>query len=281
MLSLRLKPLVAAAALMTAGFMVTPTLGVAKDLGIEGTVYEPIEEDFRIMLMRLIARQDWTQHTEALEQSAKDYTKNLPDYFLPRATSTQTIWKDVGIVTTEDITMPWVDGETGSVFEPEQVLAISAGTYLNPIAEMPAAAIERLFVFDATDPEQMAFARELMLENIPQLSFMLVAGDLGPIAKEMNRPIYHPAPAMLERFELKAVPSLVGFGKGPHQGHMAVTQFAMPTTVETVKSAWFGLAYSGYTPDEIVDFESVSTRHSPETSSSSSDAPAQPKEPQP
>lgn len=261
----------ALAAAFAVGLGTLPSVpAVAKDLGVEGTIYEPIEEDFRIMLMRLLARQDWTQHARALEQSARDYTANLPNYFVVRAEKTQTIWKDVGIVTTEDITMPWVDHQTGSVFEPERVLAVQAGTYLNPIAEMPSAAIERLFVFDATDPEQMALARELMEQNIPQLSFMIVAGDLGPIAKEMNRPIYHPAPAMLDRFELKAVPSLVGFGKGKHQGHMAVTQFKLPVTPEQVKGAWFGLPYSGYTPDEIVDFAPVSTHQSTESSEGAS-----------
>lgn len=261
----RFTPLALAAVLAVGLGASHHQLAQAKDLGIEGTIYEPIEEDFRIMLMRLIARQDWTQHAEALEESARDYTKNLPSYFVVRADKTQTIWKDVGIVTTEDITLPWVDGQTGSVFEPEQVLAVKAGTYLNPITEMPAAAIERLFVFDATDPEQMALARALMVANIPQLSFMIVAGDLGPIAKEMNRPIYHPAPAMLERFHVTAVPTLIGFGKGQHQGHMAITQFKLPTSIEEIKGAWFGLPYSGYTPDEITDFEPVKTSHSAES----------------
>lgn len=260
----RLTPFALAAALAVGAGALFQAPASAKDLGIEGTIYEPIEEDFRIMLMRLIARQDWTQHSRALEQSARDYTANLPNYFVVRADKTQTIWKDVGIVTTEDITMPWVDHEKGSVFEPERVLAVQAGTYLNPIAEMPAAAIERLFVFDATDPEQMALARALMVQNIPQLNFMIVAGDLGPIAQEMNRPIYHPAPAMLDRFELKAVPSLIGFGKGQHQGHMAITQFKLPVSIEQVKSAWFGLPYNGYTPDEITDFQPVVTRQSAE-----------------
>ncbi|CAB5514430.1 hypothetical protein LMG26857_03489 [Achromobacter anxifer] len=278
----RFTPLAMVATLLLGAGAFMHLSAQAKDLGIEGAIYEPIEEDFRVMLMRLLARQDWTQHAEALEESARDYTKNLPSYFVVRADKTQTIWKDVGIVTTEDITLPWVDGQTGSVFEPEQVLAVKAGTYLNPISEMPAAAIERLFVFDATDPEQMALARALMVENIPQLSFMIVAGDLGPIAKEMNRPIYHPAPSMLDRFHVTAVPTLIGFGKGQHQGHMAVTQFKLPTSIDQVKSAWFGLPYSGYTPNEITDFQPVSTSHSAEfKTNSSSVKPAAAQEPTP
>ena len=225
----------------------------AGDLGIEGTVYEPIEEDFRIMLMRLLARQDWTASIDDLKESARNYTKNLPAYSLPRATETKTRWKDVGVVVSEDIYLPWVDWDTGSVFEPTQKLAVPAGSYLNPIAQMPSRAIERLFVFDATDPEQLAFAKELMKLNIPQLSFMLIAGDLGELSEEMNRPIYHPAPQMLEKFYIEAVPSLIGFGKGTHQGHMAITEFKLPSDAKTVTNAWFGLPYSGYAPSAIPD----------------------------
>jgi conjugal transfer pilus assembly protein TraW len=228
----------------------------AKDLGIEGQIYELLEEDFRVMLMRLMARHDWTERQEELKASARDYTKNLPAYFMPRAEETRTRWKDVGIVITEDIFLPHVDRETGSVFAPDEKLAVPAGTYLNPIAKMPSAGIERLFVFDATDPDQLAAAKELMKANIPQLSFMLIAGDLGPLAEEMNRPIYHPPPSMLEKFYVRAVPSMIGFGRGQHQGHMAVTEFKLPLDAKDVKRAWFGLPYPGYDPTALTDVPS-------------------------
>lgn len=246
----RIKQLLSAIG-MSIAFAMQP--GYAKDLGIEGKVYEPIEEDFRITLMRLIARHDWSESQQELKASAEDYTKNLPHYFLPRADETKTLWKDVGIIVTEDIYLPWVEWETGSVFDPGSVLIAEKGTYFNPIGKLPAAAIERLFLFDATDPEQMALARALMVQDIPNLHFMLVAGDLGPIAKEMNRPIYHPTPTMLEKFHVKAVPSLIGFGRGKHQGHMAVTSFKLPTSIDDVKSAWYGLPYPGYNPENIAD----------------------------
>jgi hypothetical protein len=227
----------------------------AKDLGVEGQIFEPIEEDMRVMLMRLIARVDWSESAEALKDSAQNYTKNLPAYFLPRADKTATVWKDVGIVVSQDIYLPWVDWKTGSVFEPQQKLAVEKGTYLNPIAKLPAGAIERLFLFDATDPEQMSFALELMKANIPQLNFMAVAGDVGAMAKELDRPIYHPTPTMLEKFHITSVPTLIGFGRGPQQGHMAITSFKLPSDVATVKRAWFGLPYQGYEPDSLPDVQ--------------------------
>ena len=226
----------------------------AKDLGVEGQIFEPIEEDMRIMLMRLLARQDWSESAKEMEESARSYTKNLPAYLLPRADKTETVWKDVGIVVTEDIYLPWVDWETGSVFEPTPKLAVQKGTYLNPIAKLPAAAIERLFIFDATDPEQLAFAKDLMRQDIPQLNFMLVAGDPGELSTEMNRPVYHPPATMLDKFHVTKVPSLVGFGRGQHQGHMAVTTLKLPADAAVVKRAWFGLPHAGYDPDSLSDY---------------------------
>jgi conjugal transfer pilus assembly protein TraW len=226
---------------------------LAHDLGVEGQVFEPIEEDFRIALMRLIARQDWTRELSGMRQSADDYTKNLPTFYLPLAQKTQTHWKDVGIITDRDIFLPSVDWEHGSVFDTTPELAVPAGTYLNPVAKMPAAAIDRLFIFDATAPEQVALARQLMAANIPLLRFMIVAGDLGPLSKEEKRPIYHATQDFLDKFQVSAVPALVGFGKGPHQGHMATTEFKLPVTVDDVRRAWYGLAYPGYDPEHIAD----------------------------
>lgn len=226
----------------------------AADLGIEGQIYEPLEEDFRMTLLRLMAKHDWTEQQDELKQSAENYTKNLPSYYLPRATVTRTQWKDVGIVTTEDIYLPWVDWKTGSVFHPGRILAAPAGTYLNPIAHMQARSIERLFIFDATDPDQLEFARALMVQNIPQLSFMVVAGDVGEMSKEMDRPIFHAIPTMLDKFHVEALPTLIGFGKGPHQGHMAITEFALPgTELSDIQKAWFGLPESGYDPTTLSD----------------------------
>lgn len=213
----------------------------AKSLGTEGVVYPVLEEDFRIMMMRQVATHNWDEDLADLQDSANGYTKNLPAHFRPLAESTVTRWKDVGVIVTEDIYLPWVDWETGSVFEPESRLAIKAGTYVNPLEGLSSAAVPRLFVFDATDPDQLALAKELIGAKISNLNFMLIAGDLGELSKELNTPIYHPAPTMLEKFHIRAVPTLIGFGRGKHQGHMAITEFKMPSTMAEVLSGWNGL----------------------------------------
>lgn len=248
-----LKVAGAALVVMAAGAAVVPEVAVSRDLGIEGQVFEPIEEDFRLAMLRMVARHDWTREIQNLEQSARDYTKNLPQFYLPLAERTQTRWKDVGLVTSEDIYFPTIDWETGSVFEPQQMLAVPAGTYLNPVAQLPSAAIDRVFVFDATAPDQLEFAKQLMRLNIPLLSFMIVAGDLTPISNEMQRPVFHATEDMLRTFQVRAVPTLIGFGRGPHLGHLATTEFKLPMTPQDIHLAWFGLPYPGYDPNQFVE----------------------------
>lgn len=228
---------------------------MALDLGIEGQVFEPIEEDFRLAMLRMMAMHDWAVNIDELETSAKEYTKNLPQFGMEVVEKTATRWHDVGIITSEDIYLPWIDWETGSVFEPEKKLAVKAGTYLNPIAHLPSAAIDRLFIFDARVPEQLESAKALMQKNIPLLNFMITAGDLGPIAKEMGQPVFHLTPDIKERFEITRVPVLIGFGRGQHLGHAAVTELKTPVQEADIKNAWYGLPYEGYDPEYIPEME--------------------------
>jgi hypothetical protein len=66
--------------------------------------------------------------------------------------------------------------------------------------------------------------------------------------------VYHAIPTMLQKFHVEAVPTLIGFGKGPHQGHMALTELAVPgASLDDIQKAWYGLPYSGYDPATIPD----------------------------
>lgn len=213
----------------------------ATDLGVFGQVYEPIEEDVRVLMLKLVAERDWQQDLDGLKQSAENYTANLPANFLPRATETRTQWKDVGIEVTEDVYFPYVDWETGSVLEPEQRLAVPKGTYFNPLVHLSLGIPPRMLVFDATDPEQLAFAQGVAALNIPALQLISIAGDVAKLTDTFGRPVYYGSRSMFEPFALTAVPTLVGFGEGAHLGHLAATQIKLPAAPESVHAYWFGL----------------------------------------
>ena len=215
----------------------------AVDLGVEGAVYEPIEEDLRIAMLRMIAKEDLRPMQQALLQSAENFTKELPSYYLPRAEKTVTRWKDAGAEVTEDIFIPGVpDWENGSVRDMKPVLLAKKGTYVNMISDLPVEAIPRIFLFDATDPDQLQLAKEVAAAKLDHLALIAIAGDVKELSELMDGPVFHPGNQLLTQMNVRAVPSLLGFGKGWHQGHIAITEFALPSSVDEVKRAWFGLA---------------------------------------
>ncbi len=219
-----------------------PCSSFAVDLGIEGAVYEPIEEDVRITFLRLIARADIKGMQDDLRHSAENFTKELPSYYLPRADKTNTRWKDAGGLVEEDIYMPGIpDWETGSVTEMQPMLLAKKGTYVNMLTELPVEAIPRIFLFDGTDPDQLGLAKELAQAKLENLALIAIAGDVKDLSELLDGPVYHPGNQLLTQMNVKAVPTLLGFGKGWHQGHIAITEFATPSSVDQVKAAWFGL----------------------------------------
>lgn len=214
----------------------------AKDLGTEGVVFEPIEEDIRIAMLRMLANEDPKRFEREMRESVENYTKNLPSMYLPRAERTVTRWKDAGAVVGEDIYLPTVtDWENGSVAEPVQALLAPKGAYFNPVAHLPPESIPRIFLFDATDYEQLQLAKELAVLKLENFALISIAGDVGELSELLETPIFHAGDLLIPQMQVRAVPTLLGFGKGWHQGHIAITEFKLPASAKDVQDAWFGL----------------------------------------
>ena len=214
----------------------------AKDLGTEGLVFEPIEEDIRISMMRLLANEDPQRFEREMRESLDNFTKTLPSFYLPRADRTLTRWKDAGAVAGEDIFVPALsDWQNGSVTEPEQALLAAKGTYFNPVLNLPVEAIPRIFLFDATDYDQLQLAKELAILKLENFALIAIAGDVGELSDLMDTPIFHAGDLLIPQMQVRAVPTLLGFGRGWHHGHIAITEFKLPATAKDVQDAWFGL----------------------------------------
>ena len=215
----------------------------AKDLGVEGAIYEPIEEDIRVTFLRRIAREDPSRFGREMLDSVNNYTKNLPSMYLPRADRTVTRWKDAGALVAEDVFMPSIpDWKKGSALELEPVLLAAKGTYFNPVAHMPAQAIPRIFLFDATDYEQLQLAIELAALKLENFALIAIAGDVGELSELLDGPVFHAGDMLIPQMQVRAAPTLLGFGQGWHQGHIAITEFKLPASAQDVKAAWFGLS---------------------------------------
>ena len=207
----------------------------AKDYGVQGNVFEIIEKDIRQSLMESAADADWKKAADEAQESAKTYIDRLPKRGFGTADKTFTTWVDPSMVLSSDIQAPMQqpDGSYAwRVLHPK-------GTRVNPLQY--SRPITGMFFFDGSKPEQVELLREL-LEKEP---FRLVpveagAGNLNTLSGDFQRPIFYASDAMLSRFQVRHLPSLLYPGDGERNLYLGVTAYAMPFSAATVLKTWSG-----------------------------------------
>lgn len=208
---------------------------LAEDMGVFGRVWDIEEIDLRKTLAEQIARVDQAAIQRELETSAKNYLKSLPADYLPKATATRTRWVDPSVVVSQDIYAPieQPDGRYGW-----EVL-VPAGTRVNPLTEVRPT--ENMLFFNAKDPEQVDFALAALRARPRNLMLVATDGDVGALSAKIQVPVYHSNPSIIERFEIRATPSLLGVGTGERELFLAVTEFESPYDPLLIERAWNGL----------------------------------------
>jgi len=189
-----------------AGLMRTDWLEQALDagrqgnLGTRGPVNEIREPDLLIELERRLAALDLTaMKARAIERAFG----RLHLERLPVATEDRSRWIDPTLTAAADIQLP--DG----------TLLVKAGDSVNPLAQLPFT--QRLVVFDATDPRQVAFAQARAAERSAKASLFLLTdlprergwSGLEQLVTQLDRQVFLLTPMLLQRFALQRVPAVV------------------------------------------------------------------------
>ncbi len=174
--------------------------GRQRDLGARGPVTEIREPDLLVEFERRLAALDLTaMKARALERAFG----RLHLERLPTATEERTRWIDPTLTAAADIQLP--DG----------TLLVKAGDTVNPLAQLPFT--QRLVVFDATDPRQMAFAQERAAEPSPRATQFLITdlprergwAGLEQVMTQLDRQVFLLTPMLRQRFALQRVPAVV------------------------------------------------------------------------
>lgn len=174
--------------------------GLKGDLGAHGQTYPVTEIDLLEAFQQKAREFDWEKWKT---KAAEDYWKKAPFTELPLATARRVREIDPTVVVPKDIVTP--DGK---------VIA-KAGETFNPLESV--GFHQTLVIYDATDPEQVAFARKTLVEargakvKLITTSIDRTKGADGYIDMEiaMNHPVYMLNSAVRDTFHLERVPSTV------------------------------------------------------------------------
>jgi conjugal transfer pilus assembly protein TraW len=220
-------------ALFAAALLATLGLAHAKDHGVQGNVWPIIEVDMRQTLLESAARTDWGKVNQQVIESGKRFLSNLPKRQLPQASQTGTAYFDPSLVLTSDIQAPVKQGDGTYKWE---VLA-AKGSKVNPLDSYHP--VTALFFFDGSQQDQRDLLKKLFASGEERIvPIEAGSGDVKDLGDTFERPIYHASDAIVSRFQVKYLPSLVYPGTGTNSKYIAVTSFGQPYKPEEVLHAW-------------------------------------------
>lgn len=215
----------------------------AKDLGIHGNVWPITEVDIRQMMLEDAAKADWGKVQEEIKDNAKTYLERLPKRQMPSIDVTTTEWFDPSIELEADIQAP-VQLPDGSYAW--QVLA-KKGTRVNPLHQVRPT--QALFFYDGGNEEQLKFVKALALKEPEKIMFIEAGtGSVKQASEDMSMPVYHANDAMLQRFQVRYLPTMVYPGTGPNTNVLGVTAFAFPYSLSEVLTTWADFGFKLQTP---------------------------------
>ena len=168
----------------------------AVNLGTVGTTYEIVEKDALIALQERARQVNWNKvfSREKTEKLIKKYRpKNL--VFLPRAEKDNTFHVDMTY--TLDFDIP--DGKGGILYP--------RGYTFNPLEYVQMPTI--LVVIDGDEPDQVGWFKQSPYDKDIKTMLLLTKGSYAEISKELHRPVFYADKRIIDRLNLKAVPSVV------------------------------------------------------------------------
>lgn len=216
-----------------------PTLGSSHDFGVKGELYPIIERDIRVMMVEQAMGQDWDAANDELTGSGKSYSKRLVKRYMESPEKDTQVWIDPSIELTSDIQAP-VKQSDGTY---EWQILYPKGTKVNPLNTAPP--LTTFVFFDGENSKQLDLVKKLIAEDY--LKFVPIeagAGNLEKDIKELGRPVYYANDAMISKFSITTLPSLLYAGKDDKKEFLGLSSFASPFEVNHVLSTWRKLSYT-------------------------------------
>ena len=180
----------------------------AKVLGTFGMTYRIVEQDALAEIEERARQVDWNK---ILDKRKVENYQGPPDRLsLPRAKRNRSF--PVDMTYTTEIDVP--DGKGGILYP--------KGYTFNPLdyVNYP----KTLIVINGSDSEQVKWLAASEYDKRLDVTLLLTEGMYGAVAKRVSRPVFYANRKIIERFKLKAVPSIIR----QKDRAMEVTEVALP-----------------------------------------------------
>jgi conjugal transfer pilus assembly protein TraW len=181
---------------------------MANNLGEVGRTW-PIAEVDALTEIEARARQvDWNK---VIDKKKVETFQGPPDTMrLPRAKRDRVFLVDLTYTTEIDVP----DGKGGILYP--------KGYTFNPLDYLTYP--KTMVVINGNDPEQVQWLAASEYATRLDVTLLLTEGRYGPVAKRVNRPVFYANRKIIDRFRLKAVPSIIR-----QKGRLIeVTEVALP-----------------------------------------------------
>lgn len=219
--------------ILVAALLAAVSSAQATDLGVQGKTWPIIEVDFRQLMLESAARADLRAAQNEVKASVNTFFESTPQRYLPSIDKTTTRYIDPSITLASDIMAPLPDDGGDYQWRP----LARKGARLNPLVKYRP--LTAMLFFDGRDEAQLKFVREVLKANPMRVVPVETAGaNVKTLSKSFRRPIFYANDAMMARFNVEHLPSLLYPGNREYALYLGMTAFAAPYKQAELEAVW-------------------------------------------
>lgn len=195
----------------------------AIDLGVKARVYDVVEIDMRIYILKMMAKDfDFEDHKKMMLEKADEYYAELP--YFPMALSRNKVVNYI------DPTRVYEDDFWGLAKDSSGKLrwtkVSKAGDEVNWL-KYNATPMPVYFIFDYTSKPQRELAKEIVEHGDPSIKLVFTGGDVKKANEYLKYPLTYLNKTMVSEYDVSYTPTLIKRGTGSNINSYKSVRFDM------------------------------------------------------
>lgn len=210
--------------------ILAPSASMARDYGVHEDVFEIVEEDARISMIKSAHRADWNSVTEEMRGKAIRLADGLPKWDLPFSNEERVSFRKSGAVATRDIDAPlFVDGEI------KWVTIVPKGTESIPVIQQKNPMI--FAFFNGESSHQVDLIKNLLNKKKQPVIPILINGDPISVSDELERHVYYATDELIKTFGIEFTLTFAYESQHNDKLFFKTHSFPVQSTYESISAA--------------------------------------------